>query len=131
MVKLIPELQDNDSGRKNRKISEMIILSHSLSAFCFSFICCTFVIEVPWMKIIFHAHAIQRALERGASEHEILQTITEGEQFPAKYDRFGYRMNFHFESSWNGQFYFTKQIEVFAVIENENLIIITLIVKYF
>jgi len=83
------------------------------------------------MNIIIHNHAFQRAMDRGAVEEEIFQTVRKGEQFPAKFGRIGYRMNFHFESTWNGQFYFTKQIEVFAVIENETLIIITLIVKYF
>ena len=83
------------------------------------------------MNIFIHNHALQRAFERGASEEEIVQTVDGGEHFPAKFNRLGYRMNFHFESTWNGQFYFTKQIEVFGVIENETLIIITLIVKYF
>jgi hypothetical protein len=83
------------------------------------------------MKIIIHNHARTRAFERGATEEEILQTIEEGEHFPAKFGRIGYRRNVHFESTWNGQFYFIKQIEVFAIVENDTLIIITLIVKYF
>ena len=83
------------------------------------------------MKIIFHPHAEKRSVERGTSVQEILQTVNEGEQFPAKFGRSGYRMNFHYEKVWNGQFYQTKQIEVFAVIENERLIIITVLVKYF
>ena len=83
------------------------------------------------MDIELHPHAKQRAIERGASEVEIHQTVEKGERFPAKYGRVGYRMNFHFGNTWNDQFYFTKQIEVFAVIEDEKLMIISLIVKYF
>jgi len=83
------------------------------------------------MNIILHPHAKQRAAERGASEEEVIQTVNDGEQFPAKFDRMGFRMNFQFENMWNGQFYFTKQIELFAKPENDSWIVITLIVKYF
>ena len=83
------------------------------------------------MKIILHPHALQRAIERGATEEEIFQTVTEGEQFPAKFGRTGFRLNVNFETIWNGHFYHTKQIELFAVFENETWIVITMIVKYF
>jgi hypothetical protein len=83
------------------------------------------------MKIILHPHALQRAIERGAIEEEIFQTVTEGEHFPAKFGRTGFRLNFHFENIWNGHFYNTKQIELFAVFENETWIVITMIIKYF
>ncbi|MCX6277014.1 MAG: hypothetical protein NT004_02810 [Bacteroidetes bacterium] len=56
------------------------------------------------MKIILHPHALRRAIERGAIEEEIFQTVTEGEQFPAKFSRTGFRLNFHFENLWSGHF---------------------------
>jgi hypothetical protein len=62
-----------------------------------------------------HEHARARMLERGASEDEILATIMEGERFPAKFGRQGFRRNFQFDSAWRGRRYAMKQIEVLAV----------------
>jgi hypothetical protein len=46
-----------------------------------------------------HEHARARMLERGASEDEILATIIEGERFPAKFGRQGFRWNFQFDGN--------------------------------
>lgn len=70
-------------------------------------------------------------LERGASEDEISATITEGERFPAKFGRQGFRRNFQFDSTWRDRRYATKQVEVFAVLEKDDWLVITVIVKYF
>jgi hypothetical protein len=60
------------------------------------------------MSIRFHPHARERMEERGASEDEVEITVTQGEQFPAKFDRTGFRRNFAFESEWRGKYYRTK-----------------------
>lgn len=44
-------------------------------------------------KIIIHKHAQERMQERGATE-EVIQTLKEGEKFPAKFGRIGFRRNF-------------------------------------
>ena len=44
-----------------------------------------------------HPDAGERALERGASEDEIVTTVANGEQFPAKHGRTGFRRNFTFD----------------------------------
>lgn len=44
-----------------------------------------------------HAHAIARMLERGATEEEVAAAICEGERFPAKFARPGFRRNFDFK----------------------------------
>jgi hypothetical protein len=69
--------------------------------------------------------------ERGVSEDEVLITVQTGERFPAKFGRIGFRRNFPFDGLWRGKKYNTKQVEVFTVEEEENLIVITTIVKYF
>jgi hypothetical protein len=69
--------------------------------------------------------------ERGASEDEVIRTVEGGERFPAKFNRIGFRRNFGFEGLWKGKQYKTKQIEVYAIEENEDLIVITILVKYF
>lgn len=42
-------------------------------------------------------HAYERMAQRGATDQEVLPTPEEGEQFPAKFGRTGYRRNFPFE----------------------------------
>ena len=74
--------------------------------------------------------------ERGASAEEVAATIREGEQFPAKFGRQGFRRNFVFEAVWRGRRYHIKQIEikqieVFATWEDGDWLVISIIVKYF
>lgn len=83
------------------------------------------------MSVIIHSHAIQRALERGAKKEQITDTVDNGEKFPAKFNRTGFRKNFHHNSIWNGKKYATKQIEEYCVNENGNWVVVTVIVKYF
>jgi hypothetical protein len=83
------------------------------------------------MKVTIHPHAAARMVERGATAEEIIQTVEMGEQFPAKYGRTGFRRNFPFQGLWRGRTYATKQVEAFAVIENQEWIVITVIVKFF
>ena len=82
------------------------------------------------MEIRLHPHALERLVERGASEGEVLATLEGGERFPAKYGRIGFRRNFSFDSEWNGKHYTVKQVEAYAVEEN-GWLVITVIVKFF
>jgi hypothetical protein len=83
------------------------------------------------MVIRIHPHSRARMQERGASEDEVIETIETGEKFPAKFGRIGFRRNFNFEGMWRGRKYNTKQVEVCAVKENDDFVVITVIVKYF
>jgi hypothetical protein len=83
------------------------------------------------MKAVIHPHAAARIAERGATEDEVLKTIAEGEQFPAKFGRTGFRRNFPCTGLWRGNAYANKQIEAYAVQEGADWIVITVIVKYF
>ena len=82
------------------------------------------------MKISFHPHAVSRLAERGATEAEVRATIEEGERFPARFGRMGFRRNFAFDAVKRGRLCFTKQVEVYAV-EEDGWLVITVIVKYF
>jgi hypothetical protein len=55
------------------------------------------------MAIKIHSHAKERMKERGTIKEEIIKTIEEGERFPAKFDRIGFRRNFSFEGVWRGR----------------------------
>jgi hypothetical protein len=82
------------------------------------------------MNIRLHPHARERLAERGATEEEVLAAVREGERFPAKYGRAGFRRNFAFDAEWRGRVYATKQVEAYAVDEN-GWLVITVLVKYF
>jgi hypothetical protein len=75
------------------------------------------------MTVRLDPHALDRLLERGASEEEAIQTVLDGEPFPAKYGRSGFRRNFAFNASWRGRFYSTKQVEAYAVKEDGDWIV--------
>lgn len=82
-------------------------------------------------EIRLHPHAEQRLAERGATQEEVFATVRSGEKIPAKFERTGFRRNFPFGGSWRGRQYKTKQIEAYAVNENEAWLVLTVLVKYF
>jgi len=83
------------------------------------------------MKVTLHPHTAERLAERGATEAEVLATVTGGEQFTAKFGRTGFRRNLSFQKQWRGRFYATKQVTAFAVPEEDGWLVITVIVRYF
>jgi hypothetical protein len=78
-----------------------------------------------------HPHARERSLERGATEEEIVATVSGGEQVPAKFGRMIFRRNFAFQGVWRGRKYATKQVEAIAVDEGNRWLVITVLAKYF
>ncbi len=83
------------------------------------------------MAIKLHPHAFERIEERGTTVEEVAATVEGGESFPAKFGRTGFRRNFSFSKEWRGRLFASKQLEVFAVKEEEDWIVITVVVKYF
>ena len=83
------------------------------------------------MNISIHQHAFERMIERGATEEEVIATVQFGEQFPAKFQRTGFRRNFFFNKLWHDKLYGTKQIEAYAVLENDEWLVITVITRFF
>ena len=83
------------------------------------------------MKIRFHPHALERLSERGATEEEVRATVLEGETFPAKFGRTGFRRNFRFDSVRRGRHYAIKQVEAFAVREEDDWLVITVVTRYY
>jgi hypothetical protein len=69
--------------------------------------------------------------ERGATEEEIQATVAEGEQCPVKFGRMGFRRHLQFDQEWRGRHYRTKQIEAYAVQEDADWLVITVIRRYF
>ena len=83
------------------------------------------------MAVLIHPHALQRMEERGASEEEIQRAVESGLVLPAKFGRKKYGMTFPYGDYWREQFYEYKLIEVYGVDEGEDIIVVTVVVKYF
>ena len=83
------------------------------------------------MAVRLHPYAIERLEERGAEPGEVIETVEQGEQFPAKLGRMGFRRNFRFDGVWRGKHHATKQIEVFAVQEGDDWLVITVVTRFF
>ena len=83
------------------------------------------------MAVRFHPHARERMLERGAAEREVTATVEKGEQFEVKFGRTGFRRNFVFEKQWRAKLYKTKQVEAYAVRQDKDWLVISVIVRYF
>ncbi len=83
------------------------------------------------MAVRIHPHARERMEERGATENEVRATVEQGERFPAKFGRTGFRRNFAFDSEWRGKHYRTKQVEAYGIQEGADWLVITIITRYF
>jgi len=83
------------------------------------------------VRVRLHPHAQERLSERGATEEEVRATVLGGEPFPAKFGRTGFRRNFHFDLVWRGRRYAMKQVEVFAVPEGDDWLVITVVTRYY
>jgi len=66
-----------------------------------------------------------------ATEDEVASAIEDGERFEAKFNRVGFRRNFSLVGEWRGKRYNTKQVEVYAVQEDTDWLVITVITRYF
>ena len=75
--------------------------------------------------IRFTRHAREQMLERGAREHEVIETIRTGEHVPAKRGRNGFRKNFRYNRLWSGRVYGTKQILAIVAEEADALVVVT------
>ena len=83
------------------------------------------------MAVRFHHHALERMEERAATKDEVTATIEQGEQFPARFGRTGFRRNFPHGWERRGKSYQTKQVEVYAVREGPDWLVITVLTRFF
>ncbi len=83
------------------------------------------------MSIIFHPHALERMQERGATRQEVRETIQRGRVSEAKFGRFAYAMTFCYAAFWNSRFYDHKEVLAYCALEGRDVIVITVVVRYF
>lgn len=82
------------------------------------------------MNIQIEPHTLQRAIERGATENEITDTINSGVNILGRLGRLGKSKVFLFNAERNGKYFEEKKLEVYYVIENSIIITITVYVFY-
>jgi Domain of unknown function (DUF4258) len=81
-------------------------------------------------KIHFSQHALTQCEERGAEKEEVENAIRSGTKENTRGSRYMYKMNFQFNSNWNGKYYSVKQVAP-VVKENHEIIVITVYTFYF
>lgn len=69
--------------------------------------------------------------ERGVSEEEIVQTVTEGASRPAKLGRTEFRFEFDYNGVWRGTYYRRKRVTAIAVPANAGWLVLTVIARYY
>lgn len=82
------------------------------------------------MYIQIEPHTLLRAIERGAFEEEIRETIITGLEISAKGNRLGKTKAFNYNQYRNEKFYEHKKLEVYYVIEDEKIVTVTVYVFY-
>jgi hypothetical protein len=76
-------------------------------------------------------HALIQCKERGVTEEEVIETIRNGTQEPAKNNRFICRENFQYNDYWNDSFYPIKQVAPVFVEEANEIVVVTVYSYYF
>ncbi len=69
--------------------------------------------------------------ERGVTREEVIRATQMGKISPVKFNRQRFGMTFSHGDYWRGQFYEHKHVEVYCVDEGEDVIVVTVVVKYF
>ena len=82
------------------------------------------------MKIQIEPHTLQRAIERGTTEEEIKEVLQSGVNILGKSGRLGKSKVFAFNNSRIGKYYEEKKVDVYYIIEQQNIITITVYVFY-
>ncbi|HUZ60840.1 MAG TPA: DUF4258 domain-containing protein [Hanamia sp.] len=82
------------------------------------------------MDIQIPSHTLQRAEERGATKAEIIEVIETGTSILSKYGRLAKSKVFPFDNFRIKKFYDEKKIEVYYMIEDQNIITVTVYVFY-
>ena len=82
------------------------------------------------MRITIAPHTLLRAEERGTNDAEIRDVLATGFSISAKYGKIGKARVYEFNSTRAGRHYKQKRVEVFYVVEGNELITVTVYVFY-
>ena len=82
------------------------------------------------MEIHIDPHTLERAQERGTNETEVKEVIRTGFPIPAKYGRIGKAKVYDFKQTRHNRYYEQKKVEVYYLLEGDNIITVTVYVFY-
>ena len=82
-------------------------------------------------SIEFSPHALEKMIDRGASESEVEAAIRASNPEPARRGRLMFRKNFSYNRSWRGKHYAVKQVAPVITEEADRVIVVTVFVFYF
>lgn len=82
------------------------------------------------MKVQIDPHTLERALERGVTEEEILDVLATGSTIPAKGGRLGKVKIYPFRRNRLGTYYPQKRIEVIYALEDDQIVTVTVYAFY-
>jgi len=79
----------------------------------------------------FHSHVRRRMEQRGVTEEEVRETINAGwEASDAKPGTDGRTLVFSYDETWEGTHYDEKEVTVYFKIEEDGLILLTVLARY-
>ena len=76
-------------------------------------------------------HASKRAFERGINLEEIKEVIISGNLSCEKHNRYSSVKVFKYKKEWEGTIYSKKQVKVIFIEENDKIMVITAISRFF
>ena len=82
-------------------------------------------------EVIFTKHSLKQIESRGILQKEITESIYHSTWHNAEYSRFSATRVFMFNDNWEGEFYRQKEVKVIFKKENDKIIVITSIARYF
>lgn len=82
------------------------------------------------MDVRIDPHTLERALERGASEAEILDVLQHGTLTPVGEHRFSKARVYRFGKTRLGRYYEEKRVEVIYTVEGKALVTVTVYAFY-
>lgn len=83
------------------------------------------------MQIELTKHALKRIGERGITLDEVRKTILNTKCRDEEYKRFSVVKVFEYNQLWEGVFYRQKEVKVIFTFENDKIVVITAISRYF
>ncbi|TDI92521.1 MAG: DUF4258 domain-containing protein [Caldithrix sp.] len=82
-------------------------------------------------KIRLTKHALEQCQERGTNEDEVRESILQGSRQEGKKGKFLYRLNFQYDSEWQGTYYRIKQVAPVVAEEKSEIVVITVYTFFF
>ena len=83
------------------------------------------------MEFQFTKHALKQSNDRGISQDEIKDAILSCKWVTVEHGRSSAKLVFKYNKSWEGVFYKQKEVKVIFTKENDKIIVITAIARYF